>query len=343
MGKRVIIGSTVLVLAGAVSYSFATRRTWGPDLLGDPLYRSGRASLCKAPTLSGDSIPARTEDLGRTARLAGFEHSWEHRFDAGKLKGGVIHLCSEYGSVRIQGIDATEGRLLVTMSDPFQGGDGAIRDTRLSTSVRSDTGGLRVAMWQETQGMTTFRSIMKKGARPVAVNVVLELPRSGVYWVNLTANHQRITVRNVDVGGVIEGYLSPGADLDVGLGGSLTLRLNNQTLEADWRRDAGVDFQGGTTATLRPLTSSSVEFNFTKGDATLSLVGSDVALDVIANATPGPVTVDIGPTETSGVDTAGTHARSVGYAGAARKVVVRATSGGGAVVVRRGTQPAERR
>lgn len=195
----------------------------------------------------------------------------------------MIDLCTEYGSLRIQGIAGTEGRLVITMSDPFPGGDGAIQDTHLNTSVRADTGGLRVAMWQQTQGMTTFRSMMQKGARPAAVNVVLELPRTGVYRLNLVANHQRVTVQNVDVHGLMEGYLSPGANVDVGLGGPLTLRLNNETLKADWRRDAGVDFQGGTTATFRPLTSASVESILTKGDVALTFVGSDVGLDVIAN------------------------------------------------------------
>ena len=343
MRKRVIISTIVLLLGSFAAYVIANKRAWGPDLLGDPLYRSGRASLCKAPGISGDSISAHTQDLGQRPRADGFEHSWEHRFDTGTLKGGVIDLCSEYGSIRIQGIEGTEGRLVITMSDPFPGGDVAIQDTHLNSSIRADTGGLRVAVSQHTQGMTTFRSIMEKGARPVAVNVVLELPRTGVYRLNFIANHQRVTVRNIDVRGRIEGYLSPGADLDVGLGGPLTVRLNNETLKADWRRDAGVDFQGGTTATFRPLVSASVEAIFTKGDVTLSFVGSDVGLDVIAAAKPGSATVDIGPTEVSGADTSGTYARSVGYAGAVRKVAVRATTGGGAVIVRRNTPPTDRR
>lgn len=344
MRKRVVVGTIVLLLASVGSYAIANKRAWGPDLLSDdPLYRSGRASLCKAPGVFGDSISTRTQDMGQRPRLTGYERSWEYRFDAGTLKGGVIDLCSEYGSIRIQGIEGTEGRLVITMSDPFPGGDAAIQDTHLNSSVRTDTAGLRVAMWQQTQGMTTFRSMMQKGARPVAVNVVLELPRTGVYRLNVLANHQRVTVRNVAVRGLIEGYLSPGADLAVDLGGPLTLRLNNETLKADYRRDAGIDFQGGTIATFRPLVSASVETIFTKGDVTLSFVGSDVGLDVIANAKPGSATVDIGPTEARGVDTSGTYARSVGYAGALRKVVVRATTGGGAVVVRRSTQPTEQR
>ncbi|MGH9204640.1 MAG: hypothetical protein ACRD2A_25710, partial [Vicinamibacterales bacterium] len=280
---------------------------------------------------------------GPRARLDGLEHTWEHRFAVGTLKGGVIDLCSEYGSIRVQGIDGAEARLVITMSDPFPGADRALQDTRLSTSVRADTNGVRVAIWQQTQGMSTFRSMTAKGARPVAVNMVLELPRAGVYSLNLVANHQRVTVRNLDVRGLIEGYLSPGADLDIGLGGPLFLRLNNGTLKADWRREAGVDFQGGTMATIRALASTSVESSFTKGDVTLSFVGSDVGLDVIANANPGPPTVNIGPTEVSVVDTAGVHARSTGFASAARRVLVRVTSGVGAVVVRRDSAQGDKR
>jgi hypothetical protein len=225
----------------------------------------------------------------------------------------------------------------MTISDPFPGGARAIEDTRVNTSVRADTGGLHLSMWQQTQGMTTFRSMMTKGARPAAVNLVLELPRSGVYSLTLIVNHQRVTVQNVDVRGLIEGYLSPGADLDVGLAGPLTLRLNGETLKADWRRDAGVDFLGGTTAIFRPLGVESVEAILSKGDVVLTFVGLGVGLEVIANAKPAPPTVDIGPTEGRRVDTAGTYARSAGYAKAIRKVQVRATSGGGAVIVRRST------
>jgi hypothetical protein len=336
MRKRIALLPLVL-LAGILSWFIMTRRHWGPDLLGDPLYQSGRASLCKPPGVEGDSVPVRTEDLGKRARSGGFEHSWAHTFDAGALEGGVIHLCSEYGSLRVQGIDGQRGRLVMTISDPFPGGERAIEDTRVNTSVRADTRGLHVSLWQQTQGMTTFRSMMAKGSRPAAVNVVLELPSSGVYSLNLIVNHQRVTVRSVDVRGLIEGYLSPGADLDVGLGGPLTLRLNGETLKADWRRDAGVDFLGGTSATFRVLGTASVEAILSKGDVALTFVGPDVGLDVIASATPPPATIDIGPTEERRVDTAGTYARSAGYANATRKVQVRAMTGGGAVIVQRST------
>jgi len=327
----------LILLVGILSWSLMTKRKWGPDLLGDPLYRSGRPSLCKEPGVAGDSVPTRTEDLGQHPRSGGFEHSWAHTFDARDLKGGVIHLCSEYGSLRVQGVEGTGGRFVLTISDPFPGGERAIEDTRVNTSVRAAGGGVHVSLWQQTQGMTTFRSMMAKGARQAAVNMVLELPRSGVYSLNLIVNHQRVTVQNVDVRGLIEGYLSPGADLDVGLAGPLTLRLNGETLKAGWRRNAGVDFLGGTTATFRPLGTASVEAIFSKGDVALTFVGIDVGLDVIANAKPAPPTVDIGPTEERHVDTAGTYARSAGYANAVRKLQVRATSGAGAVVVRRST------
>jgi hypothetical protein len=337
MHKRVAV-IALLLLAGILSWSSLTKRRWGPDLLRDPMYQSGRPSLCKGPGVTGDSIPVRSQDLGKRPRSSGLDHSWAYTFEAGDLKGGVIHLCSEYGSLRLQGIEGPRGRLVVTMSDPFPGGERAIEDTRVNISVRADTGGLHVSLWQQTQGMTTFRSMLAKGARPVAVNVLLELPRSGVYSLSLIVNHQRVRVRGLDVRGLIEGYLSPGADLDVGLGGPLTLRLNGETLKADWRREAGVDFLGGTSGTFRLLGTASVDAIVSKGDIALTFVGSDVGLDVIANAKPAPATVDIGPAEAGRVDTAGTYARSAGYGNATRKVQIRATSGGGAVIIRRSTR-----
>jgi len=337
MGKRSIIGVVIVLLAGTAAYAVANRRQWGRDLTPDPANISGRVSLCKQPAIVGDSIPVVGNDLGRVTRGEGFEHSWQYTFDVAMLAGGDVHICSEYGNVHVLGIDGIRGRLLITISDPFPGGGDGIDDTRLVTSFRSDSGGLRVAMWQLTQGMTTFKSMMQSGARHAVVNVSLELPRTGGYAVKLIANHQRLTVKNLDVQGLLEGYLSPGADLEVGLTGPLTLNLNNATLKSDWRRDAGVDFMGGTTAILRPLTSTTVEGIFASGDVTLTFAGADVGLDVTAGAKPGPPTIDIGPTEASAVDTARARVRSTGFSTAPKKVVVRASSGGGAVAVRRAT------
>ncbi len=334
MGKRLMIGAVVVLLASTAAYSVANRRHWGRDLTPDPANISGRASLCKQPIILGDSIPAVGNDLGRVPRGEGFEHSWEYTFDVAKLAGGDVQICSEYGNVHVVGISGTKGRLRITISDPFPGGGDGIDETKLVTSFRSDGGTLRVAMWQLTQGMTTFRSMLQSGARHAVVNVALELPRTGGYALNLIANHQRLTVKNLDVQGSLEGYLSPGADLDVGLIGPLTVRLNNASLKPDWRRDAGVDYLGGTSTILRPLTSTTVDGIFTSGDATMSFTGADVGLDVTVGAKLGRATIDIGPVEASAIDSAGTHARSTGFVGALKRVVVRASSGGGAVAVR---------
>lgn len=331
---RFLRAAAIIGLGGLALWSVG-KKTWGPDLLGDPMYRSGRDSVCKPPSLSGDPIALRTQDLGRRARLAGYEHGWAYEFDAGKLEGGTIDLCSEYGSVVVLGVDSARGRIVTTLSDPFPGGDSAILDTHLRTLVRADGGGLRVAVWQQTQGMTTFRSMTQKGARPVAVNLVLELPRAGVYRLGLVANHQRLSVKGLDVHGLLEGYLSPGAELDVGLAGALTLRLNNGDLKADWRREAGIDFRGGTTARFRPRASTHVEAILERGDAVIDFAGSDAGLDVIARAPEGTVIVDLGPTEAHRVDTTGTYARTLAFAGAARKVELRVTTKGGQVVIRR--------
>lgn len=107
---------------------------------------------------------------------------------------------------------------------------------------------------------------------------------------------------------------------DVRTPAAWTLRLNGETLQADRSRDAGVDLLGGTTATLRPLGTAAVEAILSKGDVTLTFVGSDVGLDVIAKARPARASMDIGPTAGGHVDTGGTCARSAGYANAVRKV-----------------------
>ena len=77
------------------------------------------------------------------------------------------------------------------------------------------------------------------------VNVTVQVPRSGPYDLTLTANHQRIAVRELDVRGVLEGYGSPGADIDAGLDGDLSVRLSGVSYQS---RFAEVDnVQGGTT------------------------------------------------------------------------------------------------
>ena len=325
----IIVGLAVL---GAV---FATKETWGPDVLGDPTYRSSRASLCNPPDLAGEELPRHTDDFGLQPLKRGFGHSWVYTFDAARLAGGDIQVCSEYGSIKLIGVESKEVRLRLTVANYFPGGADAVKDTNVTTQVRNQGGQLQVGLWQLTQGITAFRSLFAKGARPAMVDVVLELPRSGIYNLHLTANHQRITVQGLDVRGVIEGYLSPGADIDAGLAGELTLRLNGGSFRAKWPGDTPVDLHGGTTARLRPLRSGSVDVKANKGDVLLTIVGSAVGLDVKARGANGRARIDIGPSEASLDGPDGTCVRSAGYVLTPIQVEVRAISPDGVVTIGR--------
>jgi hypothetical protein len=163
------------------------------------------------------------------------------------------------------------------------------------------------------------------------VNVVVQVPRSGAYELNLRANHQRMTIKNLEVRGVLEGYASPGADIDAGLDGQLTVRLSGVSYQA-WWAGAG-NLNGGTTARLRPLRSGNVEFKADQGDVRLDVVGSDVGLDVTANGLASDI--QIGPSEMSRTEPSTTHARSAGFDGAAVQIRVRASTAKGSVAVTR--------
>jgi len=119
--KRIIVATTIAGLAG-LGVFIARRETWGPDVPGDPRYRSGRTSICKPPDLTGEDLPGQTADLGLRPVERGFEHSWVYTFDAAGLAGGNIHVCSEYGSVKLVGVEGTEVRLRLSVEDAFPGG-----------------------------------------------------------------------------------------------------------------------------------------------------------------------------------------------------------------------------
>lgn len=332
--KRISVAGTIAGLA-VLGFFLARKESWGPDVLGDPLYRSGRASLCKAPELSGEDLPAHAEDFGLQPLKPGFEHSWGYTFDAARVAGGRIYVCSEYGSVKVVGVEGTEARLRLSVVNYFPGAADAVKDTKVSTQIRAQAGELQMGLWQSTQGITSFRSLLQKGARPAMVDVVLELPNNGVYDLHLTANHHRITVRGLAVRGVVEGYLSPGADIDAGLAGDLTLRLDGGGIKAKFPEDVAVDLHGGTTVRLRPIRSGRVEVSTNKGDLRLTIVGSAVGLDVTAKGADGRAGVDIGPSEASHEGPEGTYAKSAGFEGASVQTRIRASSLEGAVAISR--------
>jgi len=263
MRRRILLGLLAVAGLASLTWAIGTKEQWDPELADDPANRSGRASVCKALVSQGHRWLSQVQDLGPRPFDRGVEHETTRTFDASPFAGGVIDVCSEYGFVKLAGIDGAQGRVSVTLSNPFPGGARAVDDTRVTTELGVIDGRLQIRVRQLTQGVTSFQSFFAKGSRPAAVNVVVQVPRSGAYELQLTANHHRMTIRNLDVRGVLEGYASPGADIDAGLDGPLTVKVSGVSYQAKWAGSSNL--AGGTTARLRPLRSSEVELNADEG------------------------------------------------------------------------------
>ena len=292
MRKR--LAFLILPVAGlALFWVIGSREKWAPELPGaDSMYRSGRASICKVPAPAGEPLPSHIDGRGPQPLDRGAERVIIHTFEAAEFAGGAIDVCSEYGFVKVVGVDGTQGQVKVTVTNPFPGGARAIEDTRVATSLNVIDGGLQVRVVQLTQGLTAFRSFFARGNRLAALNVLVQVPRTGSYALNLIANHQRITIQDIDIHGVLEGYASPGAEIDAGLDGPLSVRLSGVTYQARWPGTENLD--GGTTARLRPLRSGNADFKVDEGDVRVEVVGEkagEVQLDVRANTGKGSVTV----------------------------------------------------
>lgn len=286
----------LLLVAAAglpIVWAIGSRERWAPELPGaEPAYRSGRASICKAPSLTGEAWSTNVEDRGPVPLDRGAERVVIHTFDATQFVGGAIDVCSEYGSVKVVGIDGTQGRVEISVTNPFPGGARAIEDTRVATSLNVTDGKLQIHVTQLTQGLTAFKTFFAQGNRLAALNVVVQVPRTGTYAVRLIANHQRITIQNIDIHGTLEGYASPGAEIDAGLDGPLNVRLSGVSYQALWAGATSLD--GGTTARLRPLRSGTAEFKVDEGDVRVEVVGETaggIQLDVRANTGKGSATV----------------------------------------------------
>jgi hypothetical protein len=330
--KAIFVSLAAVVALAILMWAVGMKKEWGPELTTDPAYRSGRASVCKALTPAGQAWPSQIQDLGLRPLDRGVERSRVYTFEASQFAGGAIDVCSEYGFVKLVGTTGTKGRVEITVRNPFPKGKGAVDDTKVAAELRANNGRLQIGVAQLTQGVTSFRSLFAKGSRPATLDVVIEVPRSGTYELNVTANHQRITIQNMDVRGLLEGYASPGADIDAGLDGQLTVRLSGLSYQARWA-GAG-NLNGGTTARLRPLRSGSVEFKADEGDVRLEIVGSDVGLEVKTNSSSADA-IQIGPTDASRSEPGSAYARSVGFERAGIKIQVGASSAKGSVTVRR--------
>ena len=220
----------------------------------------------------------------------------------------------------LRGVSGTQGRIEITLSSPFPGGDRAVADTRVAPDIRAREGALHLAISQETQGVTSFRSLTARGSRPTAVNVVIYLPRNGSYDVHLVANHQRMAVHDLEIRGVLEGYGSPGADIDAMVVGPLRLEVDGVTYRSKVAGDDASRVRGGTTARLRAPQSSNVEFKANQAPLDLVMVGSEAALDITATGI-GDKTIDVGPTEGSSREGTSARARTADFSRAAIQVV----------------------
>ncbi len=330
--KRILVGLAAVAVLTILIWAVGTKEEWGPELATDPAYRSGRASICKGLPPAGQVLPSEVQDLGLRPRDRGVERSRVYTFEASQFAGGAIDVCSEYGFVKLAGSSGTQGRVEITVANPFPGGDRAVDDTKVAAELRVIDGRLQIGVAQLTQGVTSFRSFFAKGSRAAMVNVVVQVPRSGAYELNLTANHQRITIQNLDVRGLLAGYASPGADIDASLDGPLTVRLSGVSYQGKWA-DAG-NLNGGTTARLRPLRSGSVEFKADEGDVRLEVVGNNVGLEVTTNSSSSDA-IEIGPTDASRAEPTSAYARSAGFERAGIQLKVGASSAKGSVSVKR--------
>jgi hypothetical protein len=134
------------------------------------------------------------------------------------------------------------------------------------------------------------------------------------------------------VRGVLEGYGSPGADIEAGLDGDLNVRLSGVSYQA---RVAGFDkMQGGTTVKLRPRRSGAIDVAVDQSALHIELVGDAVGLDVATSGSQGNE-IQIGPTESSSADRTAARARGTGFSQSAIQVSVRASNANGSVSVRR--------
>ena len=93
---RLTIAGAAVACLTAIAWIAATREVWGPDVAGDPAYRSGRKSVCRAPELTGSNLALKATDRGVTVHGRGVEHVLEYTFDTGSFAGGSIYVCSEY-------------------------------------------------------------------------------------------------------------------------------------------------------------------------------------------------------------------------------------------------------
>lgn len=194
----------------------------------DPNYQSGRSSHCILKPPPGKPLAAHKSDTGIVTHSAGAGRVLTYLADAAALKGGVLALCAEYGRIEVMDSDDGQVRLQIRCSAVGAGAAKAIEDTKVQAHLNSDHDRLHVAVWHETQGFTPQ-------VQPCLVAIRLQVPLSGPYQLDATADHgcvgvHRLTLANSKLRGRsgsklkgVKGYLG-GHDLhDVVLNGDLDM------------------------------------------------------------------------------------------------------------------------
>lgn len=291
----------------------------------DPAYQSGRRSLCEQTPPPGKSLTARKTDTGIQAVGNQATRLLTFIAEAGKLKGGTLSLCAEYGRIEVMDSDDGQVRLQVRCTATGEGAAKALADTDVRVHLTADNGQLRVAVWHATQGF---------GAQslPCAVNIRLQVPPTGAYKLDALANHGCVGVHRLTLAGAklrglsgtkmrgIKGYQG-GHDLDnVVLAGDLDLETSAPAGFGDtW-------IQG----TLTAIASCKVVARTNEGSIRLAFPSVlDTGLDVTASSEQGRVMIGLNDKPAGNPDSANQkewRARSEGYEKLPIKITVEARS-----------------
>jgi hypothetical protein len=204
--------------------------------------------------------------------------------------GARIVACSEYGRVRVRGSDVEGARITVTALNPYPDGSDAVHDTAYTVDARDVEGVLQIGVWQTTQGFTGFRSWLSRGIRATAVNIDVELPRTHGYDLHVVANHDRVEVKDLTVRGSIEGYSSPGADLDVQIDGPLRVLLPGREYDVERFPEDRLP-RTGIVARVKALVPTRLEIRCEEATARVTVVDDAATLEVDAVDATGTVAV----------------------------------------------------
>ncbi len=266
-----------------------------------PAYRSGRRSLFQLTPPPGKPLQAGIVDTGIEATARRAERVLSYSADASKFAQGELVLGCEYGRIEIMDSDDKQIRLQVRQEANTAK---AIEDTRIRVHLTSDAGVLRVMAWNETQGFGA-------AVAPCNVNIRLQVPGSGLYKIDATANHGCVGVHRLKLAGCkLRGPVGVKVPLIKGYQGGHDLDDVVVSGDLDLATDAPQGFgDAWIHGTMRVASSCNVMARTNEGHIRLSFSSdSPTGVDVTGRSDEGKVTF-IGfdangkpPTTKSGAD-----------------------------------------